>query len=184
MNRNIFILSLGQALGMSGAPLVVLVGGIIGTNLAPAASWSTLPIAVMVVGAAVFSMPAAYLMSRIGRRYGFMAGSALATISSLLALYAIMTSSFTLFCLATLGLGGNMAFIQQYRFAAAEFADPDHVGRAISLVLVGGIMAAFLGPELAKHSRDWLSFGHYISLYFIIFFLKIIKYFLNFIIFY
>ncbi|MBU0730279.1 MAG: MFS transporter, partial [Proteobacteria bacterium] len=161
MNRNIFILSMCQALGMSSAPMIVLVGGIIGSDLAPSASLSTLPLAIMVIGGALFSLPAALLMGKVGRRYGFMAGSALALAASLLAIQAIITRNFYLFCLATLGIGGNMAFIQQYRFAAAESVHQNHIGRAISMVLVGGILAAFIGPELAKNSRDWLPFGPY-----------------------
>jgi predicted MFS family arabinose efflux permease len=55
----------------------------------------------------------------------------------------------------------NGAFVQQYRFAAAESVEPEHSARAVSLVLVGGIVAGFLGPELAKWTKDWLSAGLY-----------------------
>jgi len=161
MNRNITVLALSQALGMSGAPLIVLVGGIVGAELAPQSSLATLPLAGMVVGGALFTVPAALLMGKVGRRSGFLAGALLALLASLGGVYAISIKSFNLFCLATLGIGGNMAFIQQYRFAAAESVASDHVGRAVSIVLVGGIIAAFLGPELAKNSRDWLPYGPY-----------------------
>lgn len=161
LNRNLLILTLAQALGMAAAPMVILVGGIIGQDLAPDLSWSTLPIATMIVGAAAGSAPAALLMGRIGRRAGFMAGSLLALLACLLAIKAIDSASFAWFCLATAGIGLNMAFIQQYRFAAAESVEPAMVGRAVSLVLLGGIIAAFLGPEVAKHSKDWLDRGAY-----------------------
>ncbi|MEN8142693.1 MAG: MFS transporter, partial [Thermodesulfobacteriota bacterium] len=161
MNRNILVLALSQALGLSGAPMIVLIGGIIGADLAPDKSWATLPLALLVIGGAAFTIPAALLMGRIGRRLGFMTGMAIALLSSLVAVYAISTESFLLFCLSTLGLGTNMAFVQQYRFAAAESVEPNYVGRAISLVLIGGIAAAFLGPELAKNSREWLPIGPY-----------------------
>ena len=161
MNRNILILTLSQALGLSAAPMVVLIGGIIGADLAPDQSWATLPLALMVIGTAAFTIPAALLMGRIGRRDGFIIGITLALFASILGVYAIHSRSFLLFCLATFGIGSNMAFVQQYRFAAAESVDHAHVGRAVSLVLVGGIIAAFLGPELAKNSREWLPFGPY-----------------------
>ncbi len=161
MNRNIAILSICQAFGMAGAPVIVLLGGIIGAELSPNPSWVTLPIAVMVIGGAVFSVPAALFMQKVGRRTGFIVGSCIAAISSFGAGYAIASSSFALFCLSTLGIGGNMAFVQQYRFAAAESVDKAHVGRAVSFVLVGGIFAAFLGPELAKIFKDSLKYGSY-----------------------
>jgi predicted MFS family arabinose efflux permease len=54
-----------------------------------------------------------------------------------------------------------MAFVQQYRFAAAESVDHDHVSRAVSIILLGGIAAAFLGPEIANRARDLLPHGLY-----------------------
>ena len=161
MNRNILVLALSQALGMSGAPMMVLLGGIIGVELAPDRSWATLPLALMVIGGAAATIPAALLMGRIGRRNGFITGMVIALLACLCAIQAIHTENFILFCGAALGLGANMAFVQQYRFAAAESVERDHVGRAVSMVLIGGVIAAFLGPELAKNSRDWLALGPY-----------------------
>lgn len=161
MNLNILVLTLSQALGMSAAPMIVLIGGIIGADLAPDKSLATMPLALMVIGSASFTVPAALLMGIIGRRYGFMLGMTMALLASILGIYAIYSGSFTLFCLATLGIGGNMAFVQQYRFAAAESVEHAFIGRAVSLVLIGGIIAAFLGPELAKSSKDWLPLGSY-----------------------
>jgi hypothetical protein len=68
---NICILSISQAIGMSGLGVVVLLGGILGSDLAPSRAWTTLPISIMVVGMALSTIPAALLMERIGRRGGF-----------------------------------------------------------------------------------------------------------------
>lgn len=80
-----------------------------------------------------------------------MAGSA-----ALLAGYAVQISSFFLLCLATFMVGVQGAFLQQYRFAAIESVPPDQAGRAVSFVLLGGIVAAFLGPELAVRASEWI----------------------------
>ncbi len=146
---------------MSGAPILILTGGIIGTELAPYPSWATLPIASMVTGLALFTMPASFLMKKIGRRFGFMVGVGIAALASLVAAYAIMIHSFVLFCGAALFIGGNIAFVQQYRFAAAESVESSHTAKAISFVLLGGIAGGYLGPELAKHTRNWLDYGEY-----------------------
>jgi hypothetical protein len=73
----------------------------------------------------------------------------------------ISHESYGLFCLTAFLIGANMAFVQQYRFAAAESVEQSEVGKAVSVVLLGGIAAAFLGPELAKISRDLLPYGPY-----------------------
>jgi MFS family permease len=159
--RNVVILSISQAVGMAGITMVILLGGILGADLAPRPAWETLPIALMVVGVALFAIPAALLMRRIGRRRGFLLGAAVAGLASLLAAYAVARGSFPLLCASTLFLGVNTAFVQQYRFAATENAEPRLAGRAVSFVLLGGILAGYFGPLLAQRTRDWLPMGAY-----------------------
>jgi MFS family permease len=150
-----------MALGMSSAPVIVLLGGIVGVALAPSPSLSTLPVAMLVVGVALFTVPAALIMRITGRRQGFMAASLVAALACIFGIYAIHAQSFVLFCSVAFLIGGNMAFVQQYRFAAAESVQPVRVSKAVSIVLLGGVVAAFLGPELAKHTREMLPFGIY-----------------------
>lgn len=159
--RNLLILTLSQSLGFCAAPLIIFAGGVTGTKLAPSPAWATLPIAAMVVGVALATVPAALIMKKIGRRWGFIAASLLAAMASLAAAHAIGAKSFSLFCGAILLIGANLAFIQQYRFAAAESVDVQHVSKAISFVLLGGIAAGFLGPELAKRTKNLLDLGDY-----------------------
>lgn len=94
--RNLLLLSSGLALGSAGVGMVVLVGGIVGSRLAPSPVWSTLPAAVMVVGLAASSAPAALLMKRIGRRPGFLLGTVLAMLASGLGALAMVRESFAL----------------------------------------------------------------------------------------
>jgi predicted MFS family arabinose efflux permease len=149
------VLAAAQALAASGGPLVTLAGGIVGQTLAPSPLLATLPITALVIGVAISSVPVAMLMRRIGRRAGFMTGAAISTMGSLLAAAATSQRSFLLFCLATLVMGAGAAFVQQYRFAAAESVGPQHTGRAVSFVLVGGIIAGVLGPEIGRRGRLW-----------------------------
>jgi predicted MFS family arabinose efflux permease len=150
-----------MAMGLSGAPVIVLLGGIIGVELAPSPAWSTLPIAMMVMGTALFTIPAALLMRVIGRRYGYMTGSMAAAGACGLGVYAINAQSFLLFNGAAFFIGANLAFVQQYRFGAAESVPSEKVSQAVSLVLLGGVAAAFIGPELAKQAKNLLPYGLY-----------------------
>lgn len=158
-SKNAILLALTQALGNSGAPIVVFVGGIIGAEIAPTLSLATLPISLMVVGLALTTVPVALLMRRIGRRRGYMIGAVIGMIAALLAAYATSRSSFVLFCAATLLMGANGAFVQQYRFGAAESVPPERSGQAVSFVLLGGIVAGYLGPEIARRTEGLLPAG-------------------------
>ena len=66
-----------------------------------------------------------------------------------------------------------MAFTHQYRFAAAESVDKSIAPKAISILLFGGIISAFLGPSLANYTKDLISenlyVGSYLSLAFLTF---------------
>ncbi len=161
LGRNVIILSVCQAIGFSGAPLALLLGGIIGSQMAPSPTWATLPIAASVIGVAISTIPAALLMKRIGRKRGFILAAIGASVAALGAAFAIIVHSFFLFCLALLLMGGNSAFILQYRFAAAESVESSYTGRAVSFVLIGGILAGFLGPEIGRSAKDWITSGVY-----------------------
>ncbi|MCB1478427.1 MAG: MFS transporter [Rhodobiaceae bacterium] len=155
--HNSLVLAGGQMLGGACATIVMTLGGIIGTTLAPDPAWATLPITSFVLGQALTTVPAGMYMRRIGRRLGFMAGSLFAVAGGLVGTVALILARFDLFLLATLLCGCFQAHIQYYRFAAADMASPAFQPKAISWVLIGGVAAAILGPQLVIYSRDLLS---------------------------
>ena len=153
---NLTILCIATVLNRVAAPMIVLVGGLVGLGLAPEPSLATLPVALHVVGIGLCAYPASSMMRRIGRRAGFMLGSAVAGIASLAAAFAVMAESFTGLCIASTVIGANQAFVHQYRFAAAENVSPARVSHAVSLVLFVSLVSAVVGPELGRHGRDWV----------------------------
>ncbi|MBE7214672.1 MFS transporter [Shewanella benthica] len=154
MPFNVWVLTLAQAFAMSAAPMMMLLGGIIGAEIAPSPILATLPIASMVVGVAISILPVTQLMRRFGRKKVFIGGSVLAGGAGLVAAYAAQEQSFELFCFSGILLGSAGAVIQQYRFAAMESVAPELGAKATSRVLLGGLVAAFLGPELAVLGGD------------------------------
>jgi MFS family permease len=156
----VWLLMACNALMASTATLTVFCASLVGTRLAPSENLSTLPLAFMVIGVASAATPVAMLMQRFGRKKIFMANTMFAIAAAWLAALAIQAQSFALFCGAVALLGGSMAAVQQYRFAAMESVDPDLMPRAASQVLLGGLVAAFMGPELGVLGRYLLS-GEY-----------------------
>jgi len=155
-NRNLAILFACQLLCVAGSIVIFTLGGIVGAQLASTPALATLPLFVMVVGTALTTVPAATWMQRVGRRTGFAAAALAAALASLLAAYGLEHGSLILFSLGALGIGANNAFVQQYRFAAAESVASASAGRAISFVLVGAIGGALVGPKIAAwdHGPD------------------------------
>lgn len=150
---------------LSAIVLSMTLAAILGSLLAPDKSLATLPVAAMVIGTALASLPAAMLMRRLGRRVGFLMGASLGVVGSAVAGYGLWQDSFALFVLGHLLLGSYQGFANYYRFAAAEAVDAAHTTRAISWVVAGGIVAAFLGPQLGEWGRDWIVSGPFVGSY-------------------
>ena len=148
--RTLIVLTFAQCFGQTAAPILVLLGGIVGAQIAPSIDWATLPIAIQISGIAFATIPASYLMSKVGRKAGFLAGTALAIFASLFAAFAIYQQSFTLFCVASFLIGNYIAFLQQFRFAVADSVPNEQIPKCLSFLMLAGIVAALLGPEVAR----------------------------------
>lgn len=145
-------LTLGTALLVTGNILLVSVTALIGGQLAPSPTYVTLPVALQFIGLMAVTLPAAFLMRRLGRKVGFLLGNTLGLAGAVLAYLALAGEHFGFFCAGTFLLGMSIGVSQQYRFAAVEACAPEARPRAISLVMGGGVIAAILGPNLAVWS--------------------------------
>jgi predicted MFS family arabinose efflux permease len=152
--RNVLLLAICQALFVCSQSTLFLVGGLVGFALAPDKAWATLPVTCTILGTALATVPASLYMRRLGRRTGFMTGACLAIVGGFVAAAAIATADFWLFSVGTFLFGCYHAFCQYYRFAAADAAEPAFKSKALSLVLAGGVIAGFIGPELANQTRE------------------------------
>jgi MFS family permease len=164
--RNVALLAVAQALVLSSSVLAMTLGALVGGELAPDKSLATLPIAAIVVGTALTTIPAALFMHRVGRRAGFLTGALFGVASGLLSAYAVYAGAFLPFVIAHALLGVYQGFTNYYRFAAGEAAASDFKARAISWVIAGGVVAAVAGPQLAYWPRNlWPPqfFGSYLA---------------------
>lgn len=156
MHRNVWILTIAQAFLMSLNSLNVFVGGLVGNRIAPSERLATLPVASIVVGTALATVPMTMIMKRIGRKKTFLLVSVYSVVIALGAAYAISREHFYLFSFFTFLLGVTSACLMQFRFAAMESVTDDLIPKAASFVLLGGIAAAFIGPEVAVWGKDLL----------------------------
>lgn len=163
--RNVLLLAFSQALMLSAIVMSMALGAVLGGVIAPDKGLATLPIAVMVIGTAIATLPAAMLMCRFGRRIGFLIGAILGLAGSLLCAFALQQGSFALFATGHLILGSYQGFANYYRFAAVEAVEASHASRAIAWVVAGGVVAAFLGPQLGQWGRDWIASNPFVGSY-------------------
>jgi MFS family permease len=156
--RNVLVLTGAQAFAASGPPVITALGGIVGQMLAPSKALATLPVSLLTVGIALGTIPVAMLVRRMGRRPTYLLGCLVGVSGGLLAAFAIFSGSFPLFCLSSVFVGLNGACVQSYRFAAVDVsAGSMPRGTAISYVMLGGLAAAVIGPQMVIHTRGLIS---------------------------
>jgi MFS family permease len=155
--RNVPLLAVAQSLMMSSNSLIVASAALVGAMLAGDKSLATLPLAAQFVAIMLTSIPASMLMDRIGRKPAFMLVTLVGMAAGALATWAIMSQSFWLFVCATAMIGVFNGFGNYYRFAAADAVGETLKSRAISWVMVGGVVAAFIGPNLANQTKELIN---------------------------
>jgi MFS family permease len=156
MNRHLLLLALCQGLFLTNNVVFIAINGLVGLSLAPLSWMATLPVTGYVVGGALSAAIVARTQARWGRRRSFQLGLVVAALSAGLCAYAAVTKNFWLLVLATVVAGFYNANAALYRFAGPELVATDFKERAISLVLAGGIIGAFAGPNLASVTRNLL----------------------------
>ena len=164
IRRNVFVLATCQMLFGSSRTLLIATTPIIALGMGYKAL-ATMPAALVIVGTAMATMPASMFMRVTGRRLGFMIGAGIGAVSGAMVLVAIVNAWFWMLCLAALTYGVFAAFGQYYRFAAADTAPQEFKSKAISLVLTGGVVAAFVGPYLAASGENLLATGAFMGSY-------------------
>ncbi|XDZ62831.1 MFS transporter [Alphaproteobacteria bacterium LSUCC0396] len=156
---NVIRLAAAQALSMTTMNVNIINTALVGSLLSPVPWLATLGLSLQFVTSMLTTLPASLLMVRFGRRPVFMGGVMIAAISAFTQGIAILISNFYLFCAASMALGIAHGCAGFYRYAAADSAEESQKPKAISYVLTGGLLAAFMGPEIARNTVDFVP-GH------------------------
>jgi MFS family permease len=130
---------LAQALVLSALPET-------SSLIAPTPSSLGWPYALLLIGAALASLPAAFLIDAFGRRSAFALGSSLGIAGGLLAAWGASHGNFPALCLGAFWLGLAQGFSLFYRHIAARGSAM--ATRAGLLVLAGGAAAAGGAPAI------------------------------------
>ncbi len=151
-NNTLLIYPTAQALGASAAPIVISLAGLVSIALGAPKDIATLPIFLLNAGMAMSTLIAAYSIKTVGRKTAYIIAAVIGLMGAALQTTAIMQASFLIFCFGTALLGVNAAHIQTYRFAVLEGQKPHNHGKAISRVMLGGLAAAIIGPQIVVWS--------------------------------
>jgi MFS family permease len=164
MNRNLLLLAFCQGMFLTSTVTFIAINGLVGFALAPVGWMATLPVTSYVIGGAISAPIVARVQTKWGRMRSFQLGLLMAAVSAAACAWAVNQQSFGLLMMATLLAGFYQANAALYRFAGTELVEPSFKEKAISLVLAGGIIGAFIGPNLADATVGLMS-TRYVAAY-------------------
>ncbi|GIT92202.1 MFS transporter [Jannaschia pagri] len=151
--RNVLVLVLAQALLGAQLPVNFTVAGLIGITLAPTPLLATLPISLIVFGSMTTAPWVSPLMQRHGRRLGFMIGAGAGALGAGVSILALIWGSFPVFLLGAYLTGIFMSTAGFYRFAATDTASAAFRPKAISYVMAGGLVSAFVARMIVTETE-------------------------------
>lgn len=143
------ILFTQQSLASAGFIAASTLNSIVGKELSGHSNWAGVPSAVYLLAGAFAAFMWGYAYDAIGRRNGLSIGLIIGSVGSGIAFFAIATHSFAVFLGGMILMGIANSAVQLGRFAAAEVNKPEHRGRAISNVVIGGTVGSVVGPFVA-----------------------------------
>ncbi|MDB5648809.1 MAG: hypothetical protein JWL62_329 [Hyphomicrobiales bacterium] len=146
--RGPVLLAAGFALSVLSQTLTLGILPLAGLLLAPRPALATLPYMAMLIGAAIATFPASFLLDAFGRRASFALGASHGIAGGLVLAWALTANAFVPFCLGAFWLGIAQGFGLFYRHEAAMGGGV--VGRATMLGVVfgSGALAGLAGPSI------------------------------------
>ena len=176
-NKNFIVICISSTIAAFPPVTVVLLGGIITSQIMMKDSLATVPMTLMIIGIAISAPIASRFMSIWGRQKGFLFSSLLSCLALILCSIAIYLENFFVFALGNFLIGSSHAFIHQYRFAASESVVKEFIPRSISIILLLGIVSALLSSNFAEYFKDFFPNNLFLGSYIFLSFTAIIPFF-------
>ncbi|MFF8828891.1 MFS transporter [Streptomyces sp. NPDC015131] len=138
-----------QILGGLGVATGIALASVLAQEVGGTEALAGLAPTATVAGTALLSVPLAALMTARGRRPGLVLAYVIGAAGAGVVVWAAVIGSFPLLLAGMAGFGAGSSANLQARFAAADLAEPERRGRAISTVVWATTVGAVLGPNIA-----------------------------------
>lgn len=155
--RNFLLVLASNVVLESAMPVLVIVSGLSGLKTAPAAELATLPAAVQMLSGGIAARPIARLMSRFGRRAGFLVCAMAMGLGGVVGVVALVNGDFAVLVISHFFLGISVVGINFFRYAASETATDAFRASASSIALASGIVAVPIGALMYQFGNDLLA---------------------------
>ena len=133
---------------------VVGTGAVVMLSIGGDDNSTSIPLGAYFFGASLISFTVTpWLFTVAGRKLGFLVGIGWGMIGTATGAASIATESPPLLIVSSAFFGAAAGIGFFLRYAAVEVAPPQYAARAVTLVVSGGCIAAFAGPESARATK-------------------------------
>ena len=144
----------------------IIIVGLAGFLIAPQPWLATLPLSIQFIASMMTTLPASLAMGRWGRKPIFVAGITLIALGMAAQGLAFLNANWIGFLVASVLVGMAHGIAQFYRYAAADSVDEDKKPMVVSLVIAGGLIAAFAGAAIVNLTIGIFPEARYASCFF------------------
>lgn len=145
----VVVLSLALVIGGIGNGAGLAISALLIQDISGSQRWAGLAVVALTLGAAIFTVPFSRIAARHGRRISLTTGWSMGATGATVTVLAAQWSSLAAAMGGLALFGASSAAALQSRFAAADRADSDRVGRSISIVVWSSTVGAVTGPNLS-----------------------------------
>lgn len=155
--RGLMSLAGGFAASVLSQSLVLGLAPLAGLLLAPKPVFAVAPLIAMLLGAAVATFPASFLLDTFGRRVSFALGASHGIAGALLMAWSLSAQAFAPLLLGAFWVGVAQGFSLFYRHEAAMGVTAAQRFLAIGFVFGAGSLAGIAGPAIANFAAGFSS---------------------------
>ena len=146
--RIVRVLTSVQVIGGIGNGAGISIGALLVKDVSGSSGWAGMAVVMLTLGAAAFAVPLTSLAARAGRRPALTLGWISGAGGAALTVVGAQTGLLPFVLLGLLLFGASTAANLQSRFAAVDRAEPDQIGRTLSIVVWSTTVGAVAGPNL------------------------------------
>ncbi|KAL7572101.1 hypothetical protein ACA910_001740 [Epithemia clementina (nom. ined.)] len=152
---NLFFALLAWACTATNSTIAVGSSAVVLLSIGGQSNLTSLPLGSFVFGAAFVSLLVTpWIFVKLGRKNGFLVGVAFGLIGTALGCVCVALQSVPLLIFSMIFFGMAVGVGMFLRFAAIELVPTHWRAKAVALVVSGGVLAAFAGPESAQGMKD------------------------------
>lgn len=152
--RNIVIFAVCAGLTISVYSMTITLSSLIAETYTASLWMLTFPVAALVTGSFIASIPTSAIIARLGRKRTFLLASFVGLLGAVVIAGSMLAVSWSGILSGYFIVGLGLSATEFYVFAANDGVPKQFAGRVSGAILLGGLVAAVVGPHTGRFAQS------------------------------